>query len=129
MTLALLLFWICFFLLTPVFVLQWFLSIRKFWSQKFWSQFVQFPLTFLQAQKRMPLFTAQLTTILMLIGTVFMIILEMFHGRISLNLVLLLQQLNFVSESRLQLMCISLDVIIKSSLIHFHGFQLLVLQP
>ena len=38
MTLALLLFWICFFLLTPVFVLQWFLSIRKFWSQ-----FVDFP--------------------------------------------------------------------------------------
>ena len=38
-----------------------------------------------------------------------MIILEMFHGRISLNLVLLLLQLNFVSESRLQLMCISLD--------------------
>ena len=35
--------------------------------------------------QRMPHFIALLMTILMLIGTVFVIILEMFHGRISLS--------------------------------------------
>ena len=37
-----------------------------------------------------------------------MIIWEMFHGRMSLNLVLLLMLLTFVSGSRLELKCISL---------------------
>ena len=45
-------------------------------------------------------------TILVLIGMVFVIILEMFHGRISLNLVLLLLLVNFVSGFRLELMYI-----------------------
>ena len=41
-------------------------------------------------QKGTPPFKAELTTILVLIGTVFVVIWEMFHGGISLNLVLLL---------------------------------------
>ena len=43
-------------------------------------------------------------TILVLIGTVFVIICEMFHGRISLNSVLVLLLVNFVSGFRLKLM-------------------------
>ena len=46
-------------------------------------------------------------TIFVLIGTVFVIICEIFHRRISLNLVLLLLLVNFVSEFRLELMYIS----------------------
>ena len=65
-------------------------------------------------------------TILMLIGTVSMIIWEVFHGRISLNSVFLLLLVNFVSGFRLELMYISLLVSISSSLTHLHGFQLLV---
>ena len=45
-------------------------------------------------------------TILVLTGMVFVIIREMFHRRISLNLVLLLLLVNFVSEFRLELMYI-----------------------
>ena len=48
----------------------------------------QFPLTSHQIQNRMPRFIAYLRTILVLIGMVFVMIREMFHGRISLNLVL-----------------------------------------
>ena len=47
-------------------------------------------------------------TILVLIGMVFIIIYEMFHEMISLNLVLLLLLVNFVSMFRLELMYISL---------------------
>ena len=46
--------------------------------------------------------------ILVLIGMVFVIIQEMFHGRISLSLVLLLLLVNFLSGFRLELMYISL---------------------
>ena len=59
----------------------------------------------------------------------FVIIRQMFHGRIYLNLVLLLLLVNFVSGFRLELMYISLIENIRSSLIHLHGFQLLVLLP
>ena len=55
--------------------------------------------------------------------------LRMFHGRISLNLVLLLLLVNFVSGFRLELMYIYHIENITSSLIHLHGFQLLVLLP
>ena len=68
-------------------------------------------------------------TILVLIGMVFVIIWEMFHGRISLNLVLLLLLVNFVSGFRLELMYIFLIENIRSSLTHLYGFQLLVLLP
>ena len=51
------------------------------------------------------------------------------HGRISLNSVLLLLLVNFVSGFRLKLRYISLIVSIRSGLIHFHGFQRLVQLP
>ena len=53
----------------------------------------------------------------------------MFHGRISLNSVLLPLLLIFVIGSRLKLMYISLIANIRSSLIYLYGFQLLVLLP
>ena len=49
------------------------------------------------------------------------------HGGISLNSVLLLLLVNLVSRFSLELMYISLIASIKSSLIHLHDFQLLVL--
>ena len=68
-------------------------------------------------------------TILVLIEMVFVIIWEIIHGKISLNSVLLLLLVNFVSGYRLELMCISLFKIVRSNLTHLHGFQLLVLLP
>ena len=72
-------------------------------------------------------------TILLLTGIIFVMILLILHGRIYLNLLLLLLLANFGRESRLELMCnlelIFLIVNISSSLTHFHGFQLLVLLP
>ena len=47
----------------------------------------------------------------------------------TLNLVLLLLLVNFVSGFRLELMYISLIVSIRSNLTHLHGFQQLVLLP
>ena len=44
-------------------------------------------------------------------------------------MVLLLLLVNFVSEFRLELMYLSLIENIRSSFIHLHGFQLLVLLP
>ena len=68
--LIVLLFWIYFFLLTLVFVLQW-LSLH-------WEILImllsQFPLTFHQIHKGIPCFIAQPMTILVLIGMVFFII-------------------------------------------------------
>ena len=60
-------------------------------------------------------------TILMLIWMALGIISEMFHGRIYLNLVLLLLLVNFVSGFRLEMMYISLIKNIRSSLIHLHS--------
>ena len=74
-------------------------------------------------------FIVSLMATLVLIGMVFVIILEMFHGKTSLSTVLLLLLVNFVSGFRLELMYISLIVSIRSSLTHLHGFQLLVLLP
>ena len=51
------------------------------------------------------------------IGTAFVIIWEMFHGRISLNSIRLLLLVNFVSGFRLELMYISLSVSIRSMVI------------
>ena len=121
--LEVLLFWIYFFPLTLVFVLQW-LSLH-------WEILImllsQFPLIFHQIHNRMPHFIAQLMTILVLIGIVFVIFWEMSHGRISLSSVLLLLLLNFVSGFMLELMYISLIQNIRSRLTHLHGFQQLVL--
>ena len=121
--LIVLLFWIYFFLLTLVFVLQWF-SLH-------WEILIillsQFPLTFQHIHNRMPCFIALLMTVLVLIGMVFVIIWEMFHGRISLNSVLLLLLANSVSGFRLEMMCMSFIVSIRSNLTHPYGFQQLVL--
>ena len=54
-------------------------------------------------------FITQLMTILVLIGKIFVIILELFHGRISLNSVVLQLLVNFVSGFKLELMYISLS--------------------
>ena len=67
----------------------------------------KFPLTLI------PLFIAQLMTILELIWMVFVIIWEIFHGKLPLNLVLLLLH---VSGSRLKLMYISLTVTLNMML-------------
>ena len=53
----------------------------------------------------------------------------MFHGRISLNSVLLLLLMNFASAFRLELTYISLIVSIRANLTHLSGFQVLVLLP
>ena len=123
--LIVLLFWIYFFLLMLVFVLQW-LSLH-------WEILImllsQFPLTFHQIHNGMPRFIAWLMTILVQIGTVFVIIWEMSLGRISLNSLLLLLQVNFVNGFRLDLMYISLIESVRYNLDHPHGFQLLVLLP
>ena len=71
--------------------------------------------------------SSQLMTVLVLIGMVFVIIWEMFHGRISLNSVLLLLLANSVSGFRLEMMCMSFIVSIRSNLTHPYGFQQLVL--
>ena len=73
----------------------------------------------------MPYFIALLMTILMLIGMVFNIIWETFHGSISLNSVLLLLLVNFVSGFRLELMYISHIESIWWSLTHLLVFSCL----
>ena len=60
---------------------------------------------------------------LVLIGMVFVIILEMFHGTISLNSLLLLLLVNLVSGFRLELIYISFIISIRLNLTHLHGFQ------
>ena len=122
--LTVLLFWIYFFLLTLVFVLQW-LSLHC----EILIMLFQFPLTFHHIHNGMPYFMALLITILVLIGMVFLIFWQMFHGRISLNSLLLLLLVNFMSGFRLELMFISLIESIRSSLIHLHCFQLLLQLP
>ena len=102
--LTVLLFWIYLFLLTLVFVLKW-LSLHWEVLIKLLSQF---PLTFRHIHDRVPCFIALLMTILVLIGTVFVIICEMFLGRMSLNSVLLLLLVNFLSGFLLEFLCISL---------------------
>ena len=79
--LTVLLFWISFFLLTLVFVLQ---RISLNWEILI-MLLSQFSLTFRHIYNGMPSFIALLMTILVLIGAVFVIIWEMFRGRISLN--------------------------------------------
>ena len=69
--------------------------------------------------------SSDFTTILVLIVMVFVIIWEMFHGRISWHSVFLLLIVNFVSSFRLELMYISLIRSIRSRLTHLPDFQLL----
>ena len=90
---------------------------------------VSVSINFPSNSKGMLRFIAQLMTILVLIETVFVVIREIFHVKISSNSVLLLLLMNFLSEFRLELTYISLIVNIRSNLTHPHGFQLLVLLP
>ena len=116
-------FCIYFFLLTLVFVLQW-LSLHQ---QILIMLMPQFPLTFHHNHNGIPHCIAMLMATFVLIGMVFMIIWEMFHWMISLNSVLLLLVVNFVSGFGLELMYICLLESIRSSLSHLNGFQLPVL--
>ena len=113
-------FWIYFFLLTLVYVLQC-LSLHWEFRIMLLSQFL---LTFHHIDNGMPRFIKLLRTILRLIVMVFVIILEMFHGRISLNSVLLLLLVNFVIGFRLELIYILIKST-RSSLSHLHGFRCL----
>ena len=117
--LTVLLFWIYFFLLTLVFVLQW--------HSLHWEILSRVSIDFTSYSQQMPHFIALVMAILMLIGIVFVMIWQMFHGRIYLNLALLLLLVNFVSGFRLELTYISLIESIRLSLIHLYSFQLLVL--
>ena len=96
---------------------------------KFWYYCLSFYWPFHHTDHNwMPCFTALLMTILVLIGMVFDHLRDV-TWRISLNWLLLLLLVIFVSGFSLQLMYISLMVSIRSSLTHLHGFQLLVLLP
>ena len=114
-----------FFLLMLVFVLQWF-SLHWAILMMLLSHF---PVTFHHIHNRMSHFIAFHMTTLMLTGMVYMIILEMFYGRISSNSVLLLLLGNFVNGFRSELMYTSHTESIRSSLTHINGFELLVLLP
>ena len=107
-----LLFWIYFILLMLVFVLQW-LSLH-------WEILIrllsQFPLIFHHIHNGMLHFIALLLTILVLTERFFVIIWKMFHGRMSLNSVLLLLLVNFVGGFRFEFTNISLIERIRSSL-------------
>ena len=105
--------WIFSYWLGESFVLQWF----PFSGQCCCLIILlsQFPLNFLQTQKRVPLFIPQLVAILVLIRAVIVVTWEILHRRISLNFVLLLLVLNFLCELILKT---------KSSRIHLHDFQL-----
>ena len=74
----------------------------------FGSFFTGFP----SDSKEMLLFIVQMVIILVLIETIFVIIKEMFHGRMSVKLILLLVVVvvNFVSGSRLELIHISIII-------------------
>ena len=82
-----------------------FLAFVHQWLSLNWGILImlsQFPLTFLQTHKGVPLFIAQFMTILVVTGMVFVIIWVMFRGMVSLNLV------HYVSGSKLELMNIFL---------------------
>ena len=118
--LTVLLFCIYFFSLMLVFVLQW---ISHYWEILIMLlSFHWLSIIFTRGYS-----IALLMTILVLIGAVFAIIWEMFHGTISLKWMLLLLLVNFMSGFRLKLMYISLIRSIRASLIHLTAFQRLVL--
>ena len=89
--LTVLLFWMSSFRLTLVFDPEW-LSLH--WIILIILLF-QFPLTFRQSQNSM--------SILVLIGMVFMIIWDLFHGRISLNSLLLLAASGFCESVQVRI--------------------------
>ena len=81
------------------------MAFLPFWNSN--HVFVSVSTDFLSNSKEvLPLFIAQIMTILVLNWMVFVFIWEMFQWRISLNLVLLLLLLNFLSEYQFELMYI-----------------------
>ena len=104
-TLTDLLFWISFSFDASI-ILQWFPPIGKFWSCCCLS---------------FHWFSIKLKTWCPISSHSFVIIWELFHGRISLNSVPLQLLVNFVSGFRLKLMHISLIVSIRSNLTYLHG--------
>ena len=84
----------------------------------FGSVFIGFP----SDSKGMLLFIVQMVIILLLIETIFVIIKKMFHGKMSVTLIpLLLVVVNFVSESSLELIHISLIINIRPRISHRYG--------
>ena len=84
----------------------------------FGSVFTGFP----SDSKGMLLFIVQMVIILLLIETIFVIIKKMFHGKMSVTLIpLLLVMVNFVSESSLELIHISLIINIRPRISHCYG--------
>ena len=110
------------FFLTLVFVLL--LSFH--WEIRYC---VSFYWVFLQTQEGLSLFIAKIVSIFVLIGTDFVIIWEVFCGRISLDSVLLLLILNFAKRTWLELMYVSLIINIRSSLIYLFNFWHFVRLP
>ena len=114
------------FLLMLVFAIQWLYLQLGNSDHVSVSVSIYFP----SNSKQDALFHHIAFTILIINGTVFLIIWEVFYGRISLNSLLLLLILNYVSRFRLELMYLSLFVSIRLlSLTHRHGFQLLLQLP
>ena len=110
--LIVLLFWISFFLLTLVFVLQWEILIMLSLTIDFRINSKQDDLFHRVAYDYSRVDWDGLCVIIW----------EMFHGRISLNILLLLLLVNFVSGFRLEMMYIFLIVSIRSNVSHLHGF-------
>ena len=122
-----LLFWIYLFLVTLVFVLQW---LFLHWKIPI-MLLSQFPLTFYQRGCLISLHSLWLFLcwLELSLRSSRRNVLEIFHGRISLNLMLLLLLVNFVSWFRLELIYTFLIVNTSSSLTNLHGFQLFLLLP
>ena len=108
--LTVLLFWISFFLLMLLFVIQWLYLQLGNSDHVNVSVSIYFP----SNSQQDALFHHIAFTILILNGTVFLIIWEVFHERMSLNSLLLLLLLYYVSRFRLELMYLPLIVSICS---------------
>ena len=100
--------WIYFLLLILVFVIQ---QLFLHWEILIMS-LSPFPLTFHRTQNVMPCFITYLMTILAMIRTVVVIISQTFNTKMSLNSILLLLLVNFVSVFRLELMYISITKVL-----------------
>ena len=112
-----------FFLLLLVFVTEW-LSLL-------WEALIMllswFQLTFLQTQKGMPLLIVQLMVILVLTGTIFMIIWEIWEDILKVSVSAAAEICDWVQVGT-DLIGIRLELInIRSSLTYLHDFQLFLL--
>ena len=112
-----------FFLLLLVFVTEW-LSLL-------WEALIMllswFQLTFLQTQKGMPLLIVQLMVILVLTGTIFMIIWEIWEDILKVSVSAAAEICDWVQIGT-DLIGIRLELInIRSGLTYLHDFQLFLL--